>query len=98
MTYLPCVVHEMFVGLGIVALVYLVSLKHNVPSSLIVVFDIYTENPKNLDAYPLFSSVEKYTTVWKYNSVWKYENLSCRGFLLQKCAQLSLFQFHYKGN
>lgn len=56
MTYLPCVIHVMFVGLGIVALVQFVSLKHSFPSSLLVVFDIYTENPKNLQVYPFCKS------------------------------------------
>ena len=36
----------MVTGLGNVDLVKVVSLKHNMPSSLIVVFERYSENPK----------------------------------------------------
>lgn len=56
MTYLPCVIHVMFIGLGIVSLVNMVSLKHSIPSSLVVVLETYTENPKNLVVYPFLAS------------------------------------------
>ena len=36
----------MLIGLGIVALVYFVSLKHRTPSSFVVVFDTYREKPR----------------------------------------------------
>lgn len=36
---------------GIVLLVKFVSLKHNIPDDLVVVFEINKENPRNLDRY-----------------------------------------------
>lgn len=47
-------------GFGMVDLVKLVSLKHKVPFSLIVVFDRYTENPRNSAVKKFLSSVKKY--------------------------------------
>lgn len=38
---------------GIELMVKLVSLKHNIPSNLFVVFDTYKENPRNLAVKPL---------------------------------------------
>ena len=48
-----------FTGLGIVALVYLVSLKHSTPSSLFVVFDTYTEKPSRNCVLNSFLSKKK---------------------------------------
>lgn len=47
-TYRPCTRQVILMGFGTVALVKLVSLKHKIPFSLIVVFDMKTENPTNL--------------------------------------------------
>ena len=49
----------MLTGLGIVALVYLVSLKHNTPSSLFAVLEMYTENPRKNPVCTLYASKEK---------------------------------------
>ena len=38
---------------GMVLCVKLVSLKHRTPSDLLVVLEMYKENPRNLPAYPL---------------------------------------------
>lgn len=49
----------MFIGFGIVALVWLLSLKHNIPFSLFVELDMNNENPRNLDVNPLFFPIEQ---------------------------------------
>lgn len=43
---------------GIVSVVKTLSLKHNAPSSLDVVFETYTEKPKNLDVKPFDESAK----------------------------------------
>ena len=53
MTYCPCTKQFVLNTAGMVLLVKEVSLKHNIPSDLFVVFDIYKENPSNLDVKPL---------------------------------------------
>lgn len=44
---------------GIVLILKESYLKHSVPSDIEVVFETYTENPKNLEVYPLDESVSK---------------------------------------
>ena len=53
MTYCPCTKQFVLNTAGMVLLVKEVSLKHNIPSDLFVVFDIYKENPRNLDVKSL---------------------------------------------
>ena len=49
MTYCPCTWHVVLKTAGMVLKVKLLSLKQKVPSDLLVVFETYKENPKNLD-------------------------------------------------
>ena len=51
MTYCPCMGQVTLKTSGIVLLVKFVSLKHNTPDDLVVVFEINKENPRNLDGY-----------------------------------------------
>lgn len=57
MTYCPCTGHFTVKTGGMVPLVKLVSLKHSFPFDLTVVFDTYSENPRNLSVLPLLESV-----------------------------------------
>ena len=51
--YCPCKKQDVLKTAGIELIVKLVSLKHNIPSNLFIVFDTYKENPRNLAVKPL---------------------------------------------
>ena len=87
----------MLTGLGIVVVVKLVSLKHSNPSSLFLVFEMQTENPRKVFfGYPLFKKQQIHVKTYTAFTKKKTQNKQTEGNLSTKRSRTYLYPFLIK--